>query len=316
MSAAVAELEAHRQAITGHCYRMLGSAFDADDAAQETMMRAWRGLDRFDGRASLRTWLHRIATRVCLDELKKRGRRARPMEEGPAFSGPLTVEALVQLPRTHWIEPVPDASVIPGDCDPAQRAMLRQSVRLAFIAALQKLPPRQRAVLLLIEVLDCSATEAAESLNMTVAAVNSALQRARASVKLEGQAADLTAEQHQLLKNYVDAFERYDVDRFTSLLREDASFSMPPYALWLQGRAAVRKWMLGPGCGCRGSKLIPTAACGSPAFGQYRPAPGGGHTPWALVVIELEGNRIAAYNSFLDAEALFPRFGLPFAPPA
>jgi RNA polymerase sigma-70 factor (ECF subfamily) len=310
MSPSVDHLEAHRAVLTGHCYRMLGSIVDADDAVQETMIRAWRGLERFDGRASLRTWLYRIATNVCLDLLADRGRRARPMEDGPAGS---PHDALMKCARTHWLEPVPDASVVPADADPAERAALRQSVRLAFVAALQHLPPKQRAVLLLVEVLGWSAAEVAESLAISVPAVNSALQRARATLASRNVPApeELSKSQEQLLERYVDAFQRYDVDALTSLLHEDATFSMPPYSLWLRGPGAVREWLLGRGAACRGSVLVPTTASGSPAFGHYHPNANGGYSPWALVVLELSGDRIAAWNSFLDADALFPRFGLP-----
>jgi RNA polymerase sigma-70 factor (ECF subfamily) len=308
-------LEEHRAALTGHCYRMLGSAAEADDAVQETMLRAWRSMDRFEGRAALRTWLYRIATNVCLDALGERSRRERPILEGP--SGTVD-DALVQRPRTHWLEPVPDARALPADADPAELVILRQSIRLAFVAALQYLPPKQRAVLLLTEVLGWSAAEVSETLDTSVASVNSALQRARATLASRNvsEPEPLSDAQTGLLERYVAAFERYDVDALTSLLREDATFSMPPYTLWLRGPAPVRSWLLGHGAGCRGSRLVPTAACGSPAFGQYRPSPDGGHAPWALVVLELSGDRIAGWNSFLDTETLFPRFGLPPRLPA
>jgi RNA polymerase sigma-70 factor (ECF subfamily) len=294
---------------------MLGSTVDADDAAQETMIRAWRSFDRFDGRASIKTWLYRIATNVCLDELADRGRRARPMEEGPAGA---TTDTLVQLPRTHWIEPIPDARAIPADVDPAERAVLRQSIRLAFVAALQHLAPKQRAVLLLMEVLGWSAAEVAETLDTSPAAVNSALQRARAALASRNVSnpTALSESQQRMLDRYTAAFERYDVDELTSLLREDATFSMPPYQLWLRGPEPVRTWLLGMGAGCRGSRLLPTAACGSPAFGQYRRNPEGGHKPWALVVLEISGDQIAGWNSFLDTETLFPLFDLPMELPA
>ncbi|EYF04578.1 sigma-70 family RNA polymerase sigma factor [Chondromyces apiculatus] len=313
-----AHLESHRAALTGHCYRMLGSAVDADDAVQETMVRAWRSFEGFDGRASLRTWLYRIATNVCLDALadharrERRERRERPVETGPVCT---VDDPLLERPRTHWLEPVPDARALPAEGDPAEIAMLRQSIRLAFVAALQHLPPKQRAVLLLTEVLGWSAAEIAESLDLSVPSVNSALQRARATLATRdlGEArASLSGDQSRLLERYVDAFERYDVDALSLLLREDATLSMPPYDFWLQGRAPIRSWLLGRGAGCRGSRLIPTAANGVPAFGQYRPGPEGKpHQPWALVVLELSGDQIVAWNSFLDTETLFPRFGLP-----
>jgi RNA polymerase sigma-70 factor (ECF subfamily) len=311
----VAQLETHRTALTGHCYRMLGSAFDADDAVQETMVRAWRGLDRFDGRASLKTWMYRIATNVCLDALSNRTRRARPIEERPASE---LDEDLETRPRSHWLEPIPDALAIPTDADPLELATLRESIRLAFVAALQHLPARQRAALLLTEVLGWSAAEVAECLEVTVPAVNSSLQRARATLggkqksHRSGSEA-LSGDQKRLVQQYVDAFERYDVEHLVSLLRDDATLSMPPFTFWLQGPDPIRAWLLGRGSGCRGSRLVPTAACGLPAFGQYRPADGppGTHHPWALVVLELDGDRIVGWNTFLDTEKFFPLFGLP-----
>jgi RNA polymerase sigma-70 factor (ECF subfamily) len=292
---------------------MLGSAAEADDAVQETLVRAWRALEGFDGRASLRTWLYRIATNVCLDALADRARRERPV----AFGAAGTVhDPLVERPRTHWLEPIPDAQAVPADGDPAERAALRESIRLAFVAALQRLPPRQRAALLLAEVLGWSAAEIASALETSVAAVNSALQRARAtlaeSAPPEGAAPGLTPAQETLLARYVSAFERYDVEALAALLREDATLSMPPYTLWLRGPGAIKEWFLGPGIGCRGSRLVPTSANGLPAFGQYRPGgPGQPHRPWSLAVLELSGDRIASMTHFLDTATLFPRFGLP-----
>jgi RNA polymerase sigma-70 factor (ECF subfamily) len=312
MNVDIAQLETHRPALTGHCYRMLGSAFDAEDAVQETMVRAWQSLGRFEGRASLGTWLYRIATNVCLDALSSRSRRERPVEMGPAG----TVEdALVARDRSHWLEPVPDARAMPADADPEERTMLRQSIRLAFVSALQRLPPRQRAALILTEVLGWTAAEVAECLDTSVAAANSALQRARATLadrNVTVAAEPLPASASQLLDRYVDAFHRYDVDELVALLREDATLSMPPYTLWLQGRETIRTWLLGRGIGCRGSRLVPVAACGSPAFAQYRSAgPGSGFMAWSLTVLELSGDRIGAWNAFLDTENLFPLFGLP-----
>ncbi len=311
MSESVEQLEQHRPVLTGHCYRMLGSAMDADDAVQETMVRAWKGLQRFDGRSSLRTWLCRIATNVCLDALADRARRVRPVEEG-TFGN--VGDMLETRPRTHWLEPIPDARVVPLDLDPAERVALRQSIRLAFVAALQVLPPKQRAALLLTEVLGWSASEVADALELTVPAVNSALQRARASLaarELDEVWPVLSATEAVVVDEYVRAFEHYDVDALTALLRDDATLSMPPYTLWLQGPAVIQSWLEGPGAGCRGSRLVPTAASGAPAFGQYRPAPEGGHAAWALIVLEISGDRIASMVSFLDVEGLFPLFGLP-----
>ncbi|HTU46781.1 MAG TPA: sigma-70 family RNA polymerase sigma factor [Bryobacteraceae bacterium] len=316
MIASIEQIEAHRPALTGHCYRMLGSAVDADDATQETIIRAWKSADRFEGRAALLTWLYRIATNVCIAKLSDRKRRARPMEERPAGA---PTDALIQHPRTHWIEPVPDVRAIPADADPFERAMLRQSIRLAFVAALQSLAPKQRAALLLVEVLGWSVAEAAETLGTSIASVNSALQRARATLAGRDWRAvpsALTESQEQMLNRYVAAFERYDVDQLVTLLRDDATFSMPPYSLWLQGPESVRAWLLGMGSGCRGSRLLATAACGSPAFGHYKLDADGGHKPFALVVLELSGDRIAGWNSFLDTETLFPKFELPSHLPA
>jgi RNA polymerase sigma-70 factor (ECF subfamily) len=310
----VSNLEAHRAALTGHCYRMLGSAADADDAAQETIVRAWRSLERFEGRASLKTWLYRIATNVCLDLLSDSSRtRMRPMEDGHGLRS-IENAVLEARDRTHWLEPIPDARVMPHDADPHELAVLRQSIRLAFVSALQHLPPRQRAALLLTDVLGWSAAEVAECLEMTVAAVNSGLQRARATMTARGANAspqELNEEQSELLERYVDAFHQYDVNGLVSLLREDATFSMPPYSLWLQGPEPVRAWLTGPGAKCEGSRLVPVEASGSPAFAQYHPTEDGTFHAWAIVVLELDGNRIAGWNSFLDTETLFPLFGLP-----
>lgn len=310
---APANLESHRRELTAYCYRMLGSGFDAEDAVQETLVRAWRSRDAFEGRSSVRTWLYRIATNVCLDMVRGHKRRARPMEMGP--SRPPTESSLdAMLPDGSWVSPIADERVLPLSADPAELAEVRESIRLAFVAALQHLPARQRVVLILCEVLRWHATEVAELLGTTVAAVNSALQRARATL---GSATEQTHPvtfdpgQEELLARYVDAFERYDIDTLVRLLHDDAVQSMPPYAMWLRGSADISRFMLGPGGGCRGSRLIPIAANGSPAFGHYKPDPEGGHQPWAIQVIEVSGPRIAGIHSFLDADRLFPAFGLP-----
>lgn len=310
-----AELEAHRAAVTGHCYRMLGSLFDAEDATQDTLTRAWKALPQFHGRSSLRTWLYRISTNVCLDYLQSRRRRMRPTDTGSPCATP-TADDLTQQSAEIWIEPIPDVDSIPSDEDPAKRALLRESIRLAFVAALQRLPPKQRAVLLLNDVLDFSSAETAAALSLTVASVNSALQRARETMGKPQSSADLTPPQESVVREYMDAFERYDIPALTSLLRADVAFSMPPYSLWLQGPASVAGWMQGIGSGCRGSRLLPVAACASPAFAQYRPNPAGGFRAWGLILLEFSGDRIAAISTFVDADRLFPRFGLPLTLPS
>jgi RNA polymerase sigma-70 factor (ECF subfamily) len=302
-SVAAADLEQYRPDLTGYCYRMLGSAFDAEDAVQETMLRALRSLERFEGRSALKSWLYRIATNVCFDALSGRERRARPVDLGPA--GAPVVENLVELPEATWLTPLPT---------PEEAAERRESLRLAFVAALQHLPPKQRASLILCEVLRWQASEAAELLETSVASVNSALQRARATLASAdvGAPAELGAEERELLERYVSAFEAYDVERLTDLLREDAVMSMPPYSLWLQGRDDVFAFFYGPGIGCRGSKLVPAPdANGLPAWGQYKPSPDGGYDPWALMVVQLSEGRVGELSFFLDTKRLFPLFGLP-----
>ena len=304
-----AELEQHRRELTAHCYRMLGSPFEAEDAVQETLLRAWKSLDRFEGRSSLRSWLYRIATNVCLDQLEGKERRARPMDLGPACE-PL-IENL-HTPEVPWLQPVPDSLV----ADPAEAVASRETIRLAFVAALQHLPPRQRAVLILCEVLRWKASEVAELLETSTASVNSALQRARATL----EQVELTPEttvgdpDRELLERYVKAFEDYDLDALTELIHEDATQSMPPFDLWLSGREDIFTWWFGPGIGCKGSRVVPagSTANGSPAYGQYKPnETGDGYVPWALMVLELSGSRIAEFTFFLDVETLFPLFGLP-----
>ena len=305
---AFAELEQHRRELTAYCYRMLGSPFEAEDAVQETLLRAWKSIDRFEGRSSLRSWLYRIATNVCLDLLNGRERRARPMDLGPARE---PIEAnLNTLPEVTWIEPLPD--------DPAEVAESRETIRLAFVAALQHLPPRQRAVLILCEVLRWKAAEVAELLETSVASVNSALQRARATLEASDLSAtdsapSLEGPDRELLARYVEAFERYDMEALTSLIHEDATQSMPPFDLWLSGREDIFTWWLGPGAACRGSRVIPTTtANGSPAFGQYKPSESGrGYDPWALQVLEISDGRIVELTFFLGTETIFPLFGLP-----
>lgn len=304
-------LEQYRRELTGHCYRMLGSAFDAEDAVQETMVRAWRSIGDFEGRSTLRSWLYRIATNVCLDALNSSQRRVRPMDLGPAWSA--NFPAGDPLPEPTWVTPIRDDRVLPDDGDPAELAVARESIRLAFVTALQHLPPRQRAVLILRDVLSWSAAEVAELLETTVASVNSALQRARATLGAHqpddgDPVRPLDSDQQALLQRYVEAFEQYDLDALTTLLDEDARMTMPPLELWLQGTSEIMTWLTGYGVGCRGSRLIPTKANGMPAFAQYREA---GRQAWGIVVLETSGDRVTGINTYLDVDRLFPMFGLP-----
>ncbi|MEU8283613.1 sigma-70 family RNA polymerase sigma factor [Micromonospora sp. NPDC048905] len=312
LSAPTAEehLEDLRVELTGYCYRMLGSLFDAEDAVQETLLRAWRGWDGFDGRSSTRTWAYRIATNVCLDLLRGRRRRALPTDFGDP-SSPLA--ASLGDAETGWLGPAPDAAVLPT-ADPAELVVLRDSVRLAFVAALQHLPARQRAALILRDVLGWHADEVARLLDTSVPAVNSALQRARATLAdRDGGATgpELDEEHRDLLDRYVRVFERYDIDALVGLLREDVVHSMPPYRMWLSGAADIGRWMTsGPGSGCRGSRLLRVSANGGPALAQYRPDRAGGHRPFSIQLIDVADGQIIRLTHFLEP-ALFARFGLP-----
>ena len=307
------QLDRHRRALTGYCYRMLGSGAEAEDAVQETMLRAWRAAARFEGRASVRTWLFRIATNVCTDMQRSPQRRARPVDLGPART-PDPVHLTDVLPEDRWVTPIPDEAVIDLDGDPAEVAAARDTIRLAFVSALQRLPATQRAVLVLREVLHWPAAEVATLLDVSVASVNSALQRARATMATApatGRTEPLSAEQQRLLARYVDAFERYDMDALAALLHEDVIQTMPPYAMWLQGRDDVLAWYVGAGIGCEGSRLLAGWANGCPAFAQYRIDPEGGHAPWALQVLEVRDGAIEAVHAFLDTAESFERFGFP-----
>ncbi len=309
------QLDEYRADLLAYCYRMLASPFEAEDAVQETFLRACRGFDSFEGRSAVKTWIHRIATNVCLDMLRSRQHRLRPMDLGPARE---PVESNLNVrPEVTWIEPIPD-TLIATDPDPAERAVSRETVRLAFVAALQHLPPRQRAALILCEVMSWKASEVAELLETSAASINSALQRARATLKESGistaeRAPAMDEAQRALLARYVEAFERYDINALTSVIREDAKQSMPPYDMWLSGRDDMFRWWFGPGIGCRGSRLVPTVtANGSPAYGQYKPSPSGsGYEPWSLQVIELAADGVAEITFFLNTATLFPLFGLP-----
>ncbi|MCA9635555.1 MAG: RNA polymerase subunit sigma-70 [Myxococcales bacterium] len=313
------DLDDHRPALIAHAYRMTASASDADDAVQDAMVRAWRARERFRGESSLRTWLLRIVTRTSLDLLAKRQPRLRPTDLG--WPG-TTHDELEVRGRSAWVEPIADAEVLDPSLSPEEALASRRHLRLAFVAALQRLPARQRAVLLLADGCGWRAPEIADTLGMTPAAVNSALQRARATLGgAGGDGSDgsagfapdpLEPAQARLLDAYLAAFEAYDVDALLAVLREDVTLCMPPYALWLRGHADVRAWLLGRGIGCRGSRLLRVAANGTCAFGQYRPGgSGGAYLPWSLILLETDGGKITSIIHFLDAPALFPRMGLP-----
>jgi RNA polymerase sigma-70 factor (ECF subfamily) len=305
------QMDGHRRELNAYCYRMLGSGSEAEDAVQETFLRAWRAREGFEGRASLRSWLYRIATNVCLDMPQRPQRRARPMD----LVSPSTTESAVlrELPEHAWVQPVPDHLVFSRGGDPAELTAQRETLRLAFVAALQTLPPRQRVALILREVLHWQASEVAELLQTTTASVNSALQRARATLdeaEPEDELAPLDAAHEQLVTQYMNAFEKYDIEALVVLLRDDVRYSMPPYELWLNDPVEVGQWMLGPGKDCRGARLVATHANGCPAFGSYRADPAGGHKPFSIQVLELSGGQIAGIHNYLNTE-LFEHFGLP-----
>ncbi|HLR97904.1 MAG TPA: sigma-70 family RNA polymerase sigma factor [Jiangellaceae bacterium] len=310
------DAEQYRGELTGYAYRMLGSAFEAEDAVQDTLVRAWRSADKFEGRSSLRSWLYRIATNVCIDMLNSRNRRALPLDLSSSPSPPVESSLGTPLSEETWVGPLPDSRLEPAAEDPAERAVQRESIRLAFIAALQQLPARQRAVLILRDVLRWKADEVAQLLDTTTASVNSALQRARATLSEHrsdtGPAPDPMDEEHAaLLARYVELFERYDIDALVSLLHEDATQSMPPYALWLRGPVDIAAFHLGPGSECRGSQMLPVMANGSPAFAQYRrSASGDGYEPWGIHTLEITDGRISQITNFLGPD-VFTLFGLP-----
>jgi RNA polymerase sigma-70 factor, ECF subfamily len=319
-------LEEYRRELTGFCYRMLGSSFEADDAVQETMLRAWQAANSFEGRSSVRSWIYKIASNICIDMLRGRQRRALPVDFGPS-SAPS--ESLLGAPSAEetWLTPIADSRVLPDHGDPAEIAALRESVRLAFVAAMQHLPARQRAALILCEVLKMPAAEAADALGTSVASVNSALQRARATLASSAPAAEAPGPDRGsgsgpgsgsgsvdegLLRRYVDAFQRYDMSALVKLLHDDAEMQMPPFSLWLRGSSDIVHFMQEPGPShCAGAVLVPVGPVnGVQAWGQYNPSPAGGYTPWALQVHEATDGKISRMTFFLDAERLFPEFGL------
>jgi RNA polymerase sigma-70 factor, ECF subfamily len=307
-------LEQYRRELTGYCYRMLGSIYEAEDAVQDTMLRAWRALATFEDRAGLRPWLYRIATNVCLDMLKGRSRRALPIDVAPVASGELRRGDA--RPEAAWIQPAPDSMILPPDGDPAERAVARESVRLAFIAALQHLAPRQRAVLILRDVLRWRAAEVATLLETSADAINSTLRRARAAlaaVDRNSAPSQPSTADRQLLAAYIDAFERHDVDALVGLLRDDAILEMPPFELWMQGPDDIRRWLLAVDAFGQ-ERLTPVDANGSPAVAVYRPQmPGGQPTAFSIQVLDIVDGGIRAIHVFLDP-ALFKLFGLPVDP--
>jgi len=308
------ELDLYRGELVGYCYRMLGSVHEAEDAIQDTMVRAWRALARFEDRGGLRPWLYRIATNVCLDMLQGRARRALPMDVAPV--GTSEGRLIDRRPEETWIQPAPDSLILPPNGDPAEQAVSRESVRLAFIAALQHLAPRQRAVLILRDVLHWHASEVALLLETSTDAVNSALRRARAAlepVDRDSVPSQPSADDRALLDAYIDAFERHDVDALVQLLREDAIVEMPPFDLWLRGRDEIGAWLIAVDA-LADHLLMPVSANGSPAVAVYRPqAPGAEPTAFAIHVLDVVGGQISAIRSFIDP-ALFALFGLPDHP--
>jgi RNA polymerase sigma-70 factor (ECF subfamily) len=303
----------YRRELHAHCYRMLGSVHDAEDSLQDAMLRAWKGLARFDGRGSLRSWLYTIATNTCLDAIGRRPKRVLPIDYGPATDphvgpGEPVVESV-------WIEPYPDEilGVEDGYASPEASYEQREGVELAFVAALQHLPATQRAVLIEREVLGFSAKEVAESLQTTVASVNSALQRARASVQervpertQQATLRELGEEAtREIVDRYVDAWERCDVDAFAAMLAEDATFAMPPLASWFSGRAGIEQWARGwPLSGAWRWRVVRTQANGSPALGFYAwNEDDGAYRPFALNVLEFSGEQVAAVTAFIARSA-------------
>ena len=311
-------VEAHRRELHAHCYRMLGSVHDAEDVLQEALLRAWRGLPKFEGRSSVRSWLYRIATNACLTAIERRPKRVLPIDHGPATEP--TAEIGAPLVESVWVEPYP-VEVEDGFAAPDARYDRRESVELAFIAALQHLPATQRAVLIMREVLGFSAREVAETLKTTTASVNSALQRARAAVEERAPERSQQATMRslgdervrELVERYVDAWERGDVDAVVAMLAEDATFSMPPQVEWFRGREAIAAFLpRGPLAMPR--RFLPARANAQPAFGTYRwIAAEERFVANAIHVLTLRGGSVADVTCFLTP-ALFPAFGLPEHP--
>jgi RNA polymerase sigma-70 factor, ECF subfamily len=313
-------VEPHRAELHAHCYRMLGSVHDAEDALQDALLRAWRGLCKFDRRSRLRRWLYRIATNASLDALARRPKRVLPIDYGPPVD-PDSSEPGEPLANSLWLEPYPDQMIglEDGYAAPEARYEQRESVELAFVAALQHLPPRQRAVLILREVLGFSAKEVSQTLGTTVASVNSALQRARKTLdeRLPEKSQQATLRSlgnegvREIVQGFIDAFERGDVDAIVALLAEDATFTMPPYPEWYRGREAVSDSWLMPGGTPPRLRYVPTTANGQLALGTYQlDAAGKRFVPIALDVLTLRDARIVDITAFRTPRVFGP-FGLP-----
>ncbi len=311
----VEQAAAYRGELVAFSYRMLGSSAEAEDAVQEVLVRAWRKGEAFEGRSSLRSWLYRIATNVCIDMRRAPQRRALPIDlEGPSTVG-THLDLGAPLAETVWIEPIHDSRVLPDSGDPADTVVLRDSVRLAFVAALQHLSPRQRAVLVLRDVLGWSAAEVAELFDTTVDAVTSALARARVTLRHLDESRPgrpLDDDDRSMLERYVAAFEQYDVSALVSLVHEDATFMMPPFAFWVRGRAEIERWYEGPGRVCTNARLLTTRANGGPAVAVYHPAGDDRWEPFAIHLLEARDDRLGAILQFIDG-SLFAGFGLPAA---
>lgn len=304
--------EAFRSELVGYCYRYFASYAEAQDAVQETMVRAWQHADGFAGRASLRTWLYKIATNICLDMRRAPQRRCMPMDLSAPGTAPEDPSVLTSRPEPTWVGPIADSN-LGTRSDPAETTVMRESIRLAFVTVLQVLPPRQRVILILRDVLAWSARECADLLELSTPSVNSALARARKTVAEHDQApgpttvADLD---ETLLIHYVAAFEAYDVERLVELLAEDARFSMPPFELWLRGVGEIERWWQGPGTICRNSRIIRTRANGQHAVAVYHDVGAGRWEPFAIHVLDTANGRISAITHFMGA-AVFAEFGLP-----
>lgn len=315
-----AALDRYRPELLAHCYRMLGSVHDAEDLVQETYLRAWRSQATFEGRSSMRTWLYRIATNACLTALESRGRRPLPTGLGQEASDPFAT--LVSRPEVPWLEPVPDSMVAEQPDDPASVVTSRESIRLAFVAALQHLPPRQRAVLVLRDVLAWRAAEVAEVLGMSTVAVNSSLQRARAQLKEAALSRDDVVEpsepaSREVLDRYVAAFEGYDVEAIVALFTEGAIWEMPPFTGWYEGARTIGNLISSqcPASGPADMRMLPTRANGQPAFGLYMRDADGVHRAFQLQVLTLTAEGVAHVACFFDT-GLFGAFDLPETYPA